>query len=101
MQRSTHRTENISANRTAIDPRLGDLTVYRDVGLDTDGRAYFFAPESDQVVVTDTDRRGRGVRDSDVVATIDLGNKTVDQYCRFVRDESEREWSECDWLEAV
>lgn len=98
MQRSTHRNEKPSPNREAIDPLVDDLTVYHDVGLDTDGRAYFFAPRDHEIVVTDTDRRGKGVRKSDVVDTVALDEKTVDHFCRFVRHESERDWAECGWM---
>lgn len=99
MPRSTHRNENVSANRQAVDPLVDDLTIYRDVGLDTDGRAYFYAATADEIVVTDTDRRGKGVRNADVVATIDLSGDTVADYCRFVRRETQREWAECSWME--
>lgn len=89
--------ESVSANRAAINPLLDDLTVYHDVGLDSEGRAHFFDAGEREIVVTDTDRRGKGVRNADVVETIALGRKTVDQYCRFVRDDADCAWIECDW----
>jgi hypothetical protein len=97
MRRSVSTEESVSANRAAIDPLFDDLTVYHDVGLDTAGRAHFFDSESREIVVTDTDRRGQGVRNADVVETISVGRKTVDQYCQYVRDDADCSWVECDW----
>ena len=101
MQPTQSTDESVSANRAAIDPLLDDLTVYHDVGLDSEGRAHFFGAGDREIVVTDTDRRGQGVRRADVVETIALGRKTVDQYCRFVPDDVDCAWVECDWAPEV
>ena len=101
MKHSVSTDESVSANRAAIDPLLDDLTVYHDIGLDTEGRAHFFDASDREIVVTDTDRRGKGVRNADVAETIALGEKTVDQYCRYVRDEADCAWVECNWTPEV
>ena len=97
MQRTQPTNESVSANRQRIDPLFDDLTIYHDVGLDSEGRAHFFDPDAREIVVTDTDCRGKGVRNAEVVETIPVGEKTVDQYCRYVRDDADCAWVECDW----
>ena len=97
MNRSASTNESVSANRHRIDPLFDDLTIYHDVGLDSEGRAHFFDAEAREIVVTETDRRGQGVRNADVVETIPVGEKTVDQYCRYVREEADCAWVEGDW----
>ena len=101
MQPTQSTNESVSPNRAAIDPLFDDLTVYHDVGLDSEGRAHFFDADAREIVVTNTDRRGQGVRNADVAETISLGEKTVDQYCRFVRDDADCAWVECDWAPEV
>lgn len=71
------------------------------MGLDSEGRAHFFDAADREIVVTETDRRGKGVRSADVVETIPVGEKTVDQYCRYVRDDADCAWVECDWAPEV
>lgn len=97
MKRSASTNESVSPNRQRIDPLFDDLTIYHDVGLDSEGRAHFFDAADREIVVTETDRRGQGVRSVDVVETIPIGEKTVDQYCRYVRDDADCAWVECDW----
>ena len=79
---------------------LERLTVYQNVGLDAEGRSHFFEPAERVIVVCGTDRRGMGVRESDIVETFAVGAKTVEAYCWFVRDETDTEWIECNWLGA-
>lgn len=92
-------TNNCGMQKDSVaESLLERLTVYRDVGLDTDGRSHFFEPTERLIVVCKTDRRGKGVRQSDIVETIPVGEKTVVDYCQFVRDETDTEWVECSWL---
>lgn len=76
---------------------IEQLSVYHDIGFDTDGRSHFFEPAERVIIVCDTDRRGVGIRESDIVETVAVGSKTVDDYVRYVRDETGTEWLECDW----
>lgn len=99
MQPTTPINENPSPNRTAGDALFDELKLYHDIGLDTDGRAHLFDPDAREIVVTETDRRGKGVRNADVTRTIEVPDgQTVDDYCRFVATEvDDLHWRECDW----
>lgn len=105
MQRNTRPTKNGSADRSSAAAALANsITVYHDIGLDTEGRAHFFEPGDREIVVTDIDRRGKGVRESDICERIAIpGDRTVDDYCRYVAAEvDDLAWRECDWApEAV
>jgi hypothetical protein len=101
MQSTTPTPESVSTHRNAAAPLVDDLSVYHDVGIDTEGRAHFLAAEPHEIIVTETDRRGQGVRNGDVVETIPLSEKTVDDYCRYVADEADCSWLECNWNHEV
>jgi len=97
MPHTTQPTENVSPS-SAVNQLAGQLTIYQDVGLDTEGRAHFFEPGDRHIIVTATDRRGQGVRDSDVIKRVPVGEQTVDDYCEYVREHvDDLDWIECDW----
>jgi hypothetical protein len=91
-------TNHCNRQESIAEGFLNDLTLYRHVGLDEEGRAHFYAPDANEIVVTDTDRRHQGVRDDDIEERIPVGEKTVAQYCRYVRFETDTAWQECDWM---
>lgn len=100
MQRNTRSDKNGSAQSSAAAALANSITIHHDIGLDSEGRAHFFADGDREILVTDTDRRGKGVRPSDVCRRIPIPEgKTVDAYCRYVaREVDGLEWRECDWL---
>jgi hypothetical protein len=97
---ATQQTDDVT---DTVEQLFEDLTVYRDIGLDTDGRAHLYDPDARQIVVTETDRRGKGVRDADIEQRIDIpaGSTGAWDYIQFVRAEvAGLDWAETDVPEA-
>jgi hypothetical protein len=100
MQDTTHDDKNGSAQRSSAAAALASsISIYHDIGLDSEGRAHFFADGDREIIVTETDRRGKGVRESDICRRIPVPEgRTVDDYCRHVKDRVDGlQWRECDW----
>lgn len=77
------------------------ITVYRDIGVDTDGRAHLYDPKREEIVVCHDDVRGTRIENSDVAERIDTGGKSPAQYARYVTDHvDDVEWDELDILVA-
>lgn len=74
------------------------VTLYKDVGLDSEGRSHHYDEKSGEVVVCKTDRRGLGMYDDDIARRMSgSGDRDIQDYVRFVRDEVEGlEWAELD-----
>ena len=53
---------NDSGFGAAIDALADSLTVYHDIGLDTEGRSHHYDSDAGEIVVCDSDRRGEGIR---------------------------------------
>jgi len=97
---ATQQTDDVT---DTVEQLFEDLTVYRDIGLDTDGRAHLYDPDARQIVVTETDRRGKGVRDADIEQRIDIPADSTGawDYIQFVRAEvAGLDWAETDVPEA-
>jgi hypothetical protein len=83
----------------AIEQLFDDLSVYRDIGLDSEGRSHFYDADADQIVVCEGDQRGRGISDDDIDQRINVpaGSTGAWDYIQFVREEVDGvEWAETD-----
>jgi len=83
----------------AIESLFDNLSVYRDIGLDTEGRSHFYDRDAGQIVVCEGDQRGRGISDDDITQRIDIppGSTGAWDYIQFVRDEVDGvAWAETD-----
>jgi len=81
----------------AIESLVETITVYRDIGLDSEGRSHFFDADEMQIIVCEGDQRGRGVSNDDIVERIDIppGSTGAWDYIQFVRSEVDGvEWVE-------
>jgi len=83
----------------AIESLVETITVYRDIGLDSEGRSHFFDPEAMQIIVCEGDQRGHGVAEDDISERIDIppGSTGAWDYIQFVREEVDGvAWAETD-----
>lgn len=87
------RTEGVQTPDTPIGRLIEKVKVYRNVGLDAEGSAHLFDPEEGAIIVCETDRRCRGLREGDVDEVYFLsGEKTVVEWAQYVQDR--RGWDE-------
>lgn len=88
----------MATSNNAVEQLVGGLTVYHDIGLDTDGRSHHYDPAENVIVVCDEDRRGVGITD-DVISehiTPPEWSTGVWDYIQYVTDETDVEWVETD-----
>lgn len=80
----------------AIESMFSNLRVYREIGLDSDGRSHFYDPQAHEIVICEGDRRGVGIRDDDVLKRLSVPGDSTGawDYVRFVREETDAEWAD-------
>lgn len=82
-----HEPHHESSAVSGLTGLLANVSMYKDIGLDATGHSHFHAVEDDLVIVCEGDRRGRGVRDEDIVEThLITGEKTTEDWVAFVQD---------------
>jgi len=83
----------------AVEDMFSGGIVLRNIGVDSEGRAHFYKPGTHTIIVTSSDRRGKGVRDEDIEQRITPPENSTGtwDYIAFVRDEVDGlEWDEID-----
>lgn len=87
--------ETPNDKRTAATDIFGSVELLTDVGLDADGRSHFYSSDRDAIIVYGSDRRGVGVRDTEIACVQDLEGRPVEDWVKYVRKKAG--WADLNW----